>query len=257
MNPVPPIDTLSVLWVIVWMGLSKAQVLVQSQKCDFQLGVVRTNRGYGIRVPVDKHDAAYVLLRPNEVAPPVVVGRLMFRIEPLEHGVTIENVRAWLTSLQWAGASVARAVGPRTWLVAATKEPSSQLVTFNGQSVLIRKLQSRREKPQGAILAGSSPATLRSIQAVFLLDLSRSFRSSLSLLHPTSRTRSTCRPKKLRRSRSRWWCFSNLPFHRKRSNRKSGRRCIAFVREFSMSCKLSLPCWSSLFRRSLVLRRPG
>ena len=264
MNPVPPIDTLSVLWVIVWMGPSKAQVLVQSQKCDFQLGVVRTNRGYGIRVPVDKHDAAYVLLRPNEVVPPVVVGRLMFRIEPLEPGVTIENVRAWLTSLQWAGASVVRAVGPRTWLVAATKEPSSQFVTFNGQSVLIRKLQSRREKPQGAILAGSSPAMTQTLFRFttlgprrLLVDLSRSFRNSPSPLRPTSRTRSTCRPKKLRRSGSRWWCFSNLLFRRKRSNRKSGRRCIAFVREFSMSCKLSLPRWSSLFRRSLVLRRPG
>ena len=122
MNPVPPIDTLSVLWVIVWTGPSK---LVQSQKCEFQLGIVRTNRGSGIRVPVDKHDAAYVLLRPNKVVPPVVAGRLMFRIEPLEPGVTIENVRAWLTSLQWTGASVVRAVGPRTWLVAATKEPSS------------------------------------------------------------------------------------------------------------------------------------
>ena len=28
---------------------------------------------------------------------------------------------------------------------------------FNGQSVLIRKVQSRREKPQGAILAGAKP----------------------------------------------------------------------------------------------------
>ena len=200
-------------------------------------------------VSVDKHDAAYVLLRPNEVVPPVVVGRLMFRIEPLEPGVTIENVRAWLATLQWTGASVVRAVGPRTWLIAATKEPSSQFMTFNGQSVLIRNVQSRREKPQGAILAGSSPAmTLIDSGSVDpltpgprRLQLVQSHWADLrrrNLLLLMSRIRSIRSHKKLRRLRSRLWCSSNRLFLNKRSNRKSGRRCIAFVREFSTSCRL-------------------
>ncbi|CAJ1357166.1 unnamed protein product, partial [Effrenium voratum] len=140
MNPVPPIDTLSVLWVIVWMGPSKAQVLVQSQKCDCQLGVVRTNRGYGIRVPVDKRDAAYVLLWPNEVVPPVVVGRLMFRIEPSSQFVTFNGQSAVLTLFRFTTLGLQRLLEP---VVSQQPQPASSHIqnTVNMQTQEIAEIK--------------------------------------------------------------------------------------------------------------------
>ena len=147
---------------IVWLGSSKAEVLKLSLQVKGQLGVVRSRARFGIRVLATRFEQTFQQLRPGQVAPAKVEVKTLFRVGPLPAGAGAEEIREWATKAAW-NVRVLKALGATHWLLGAAAEPPSVFPAFNGQTVLITKLQPRA--PQRPVLQSGSFSSKQSVSS--------------------------------------------------------------------------------------------
>ncbi|CAE7020860.1 unnamed protein product [Symbiodinium sp. KB8] len=143
---------------IVWLGSSKAEVLKLSLQVKGQLGVVRSRSRFGIRVVATKFEQTFQQLRPGQIAPAKVEVKSLFRVGPLPAGAGAEEIREWATKAAW-NVRVLKALGATH----AAVEPPSVFPAFNGQTVLITKLQPRA--PQRPVLQSGSFSGKQSVSS--------------------------------------------------------------------------------------------
>ena len=156
-------------WKIIWLPTplkvpgAKEEVLRTLSKIQQPYGLVRNKTAYGIRVRDDHFDEAWKVAHPCQPIPTTIADKSIFKVMPLPFGCPPEAIKQWLQHIAW-NAVIVRPVGPKAWIVAASDDPPSQFVTFNGTPTLIRKLPSREAKPQPAVVAGqklqSAPSTI-------------------------------------------------------------------------------------------------
>ena len=89
-------------WAVVWMKNPKAELHIALAKLEGEHGgIVRTNKGLGIRVKQSKFTEAFALLRPADRVPMVLEAKKHFRLQPVPVGASNEDVEQITSKHGW------------------------------------------------------------------------------------------------------------------------------------------------------------
>ena len=142
-------------WAIVWMNCSKQDAFISMSKMPVDhAGLVRTEKGIGIRVKQDSFEQAFKFLRPSDKPPPSVAANFLFKLQPLPPGMTAENVMQFTSSKGWTTRPL-KALGSTAWLVASEKEAPQQWIGLNGTLVLVKAVEQSQQRHKPIVLAGN------------------------------------------------------------------------------------------------------
>ena len=165
--PKSPEGTPDKEWKIIWLPTplkvpgAKEEVVRMMSKIQQPYGLVRNKTAYGIRVREDHFEEAWQVAHPSQPIPTTIADKRIFKVMPLPFGCPPEAIKQWLQHIQW-NAVIVRPIGPKAWIIAASDDPPSQFVTFNGTPTLIRKLPSRDARPQPVVVAGQKLQPMQS-----------------------------------------------------------------------------------------------
>ena len=149
-------------WAIVWMKGNKNEVQIQlASKNVEHSGVVRSMKGFGVRVVQKEFEKIFKLIRPHDKMPAAVPARFLYRLQPLPPGATAELVESFTNKHSWPTRAL-RALGPVAWLVAAETESPKTWMGLNGSLVLVKSVQQSEQKPRPVVLAGNVQAAGKS-----------------------------------------------------------------------------------------------
>ena len=137
---------------VVWLGSSRAEAVKASLQVQGQLGLVRSKDRYGLRVPDARHGAVFQQLRPGQAVPTKVTVSKLFKMGPVPAGADAISVEKWATGGGWS-VKVLKALGPQHWLLGSNTEPPVAYPAFNGQTVLVSKVQ-QRSNPAPMVQSG-------------------------------------------------------------------------------------------------------
>lgn len=142
-------------WAIVWMKGSKNEVQIQlTAKNVEHAGVIRSMKGFGVRVAQGDFEKIFKIVRPNDKMPAAVQAKLLYRLQPLPPGASAELVESFTKEHSWPTRAI-RALGATAWLVAAETESPKTWMGLNGSLVLAKPVQQSEQKPRPVVLAGS------------------------------------------------------------------------------------------------------
>eukprot|EP00434_Breviolum_minutum_P003698 symbB.v1.2.003254.t1/scaffold157.1/size293134/1 len=142
-------------WLAIWFNQPKSEVMLKAANSSFYLGLIRSTKGYGIRVSQTDFKSAFEAWRPGQQLPDRRHMPLLFKLKPLPKGVTNDELKAWLGKQGW-DARALKSLAADTWLVAACAAPPAPFSTFNGRSVLIKPIEKNSRSPT-VVLAGTAP----------------------------------------------------------------------------------------------------
>ena len=146
-------------WAIVWMHCSKQDAFIAMSKMSVDhAGLVRTEKGIGIRVKQDDFQQAFKFLRPNDKPPPSVAANFLYKLQPLPPGMTADNVMEFTASKGWITRPL-KILGSTAWLVASEKQAPQQWIGLNGTLVLVKAVEQSQQKQKPIVLAGNLGAS--------------------------------------------------------------------------------------------------
>lgn len=144
-------------YMVVWTKLTEVELAVKMSQCENHFGLVRSFKGdaatKGIRFSRRDFPAAFAKLRPNDSMPSMISSNFFFRVEPTPVGTTNDQVLEWINMHEWKAKPV-RPISATTWLCVAEKKFEEVFPLWNGEPVLIRWVQDKREH-QPVVLAGN------------------------------------------------------------------------------------------------------
>ena len=144
-------------WLVIWMQGQKQEILCQTSNKSYYLGMVRSNKGLGIRVKAEDFKKAFQELKPGVQVPDRRFLPLLYKIKPVPRGATLDDVASWIRKLSW-DSKVVKSLAFDTWLVASNGPPPHEFGQFNDQVVLIKKvdkMETNRSTP--VLVAGPQP----------------------------------------------------------------------------------------------------
>ena len=148
-------------WLAIWFNLPKTEVLVKGANSSYYHGLVRSSKGYGIRVAASDYKEAFTTWKPGQHAPDRRFMPLLFKLKPVPKGASNDEITAWLTKQKW-DSRVVRSLSADTWLIAAFGPPPTPFCMFNRVSVLIKPVEKSAMSGSSVVLAGSAPRPLPS-----------------------------------------------------------------------------------------------
>ena len=136
-------------------GFSREEAVKAQHKLSFQLGLVRTSRGFGLRVKVERQKEARKELFPEiEVSSDSgTEGDQVFRLLGIPESYDRRAVKSLLSKVGWS-AKVGRAVGWKTWKVSTSVEPPSRAFTVDGSPVVV--LQDGQQSQTPLVVASTA-----------------------------------------------------------------------------------------------------
>ena len=148
-------------YLAIWFNLPKHEVLVKGANSSYYYGLVRSNKGYGIRVTAANFKEAFNAWKPGQAAPDRRFMPLLFKIKPVPKGASSDEVTSWLSKQKW-DSRVIRSLSSDTWLIAAFGPPPAPFCMFNRVSILIKPVEKGASSSATVVLAGSAPKPLAS-----------------------------------------------------------------------------------------------
>ena len=143
-------------WAVVWMKNPKAELHIALAKLEGEHGgIVRTNKGLGIRVKQSKFKEAFALLRPADRVPMVLEAKKLFRLQPVPVGASNEDVEQITSKHGWKTRAL-KSMGPHAWMVASEVDPPSQWLPINDMVILVKPVEASRQFHQPTIVAGKT-----------------------------------------------------------------------------------------------------
>ena len=142
-------------WLAIWFNQPKSEVMLKGANSSFYMGLVRSPKGFGIRVASTDFKKAFESWKPGQQLPDRRYMPLLFKLKPIPKGVTGEELKEWLEKQKWDSRAL-KALAPDTWLVAANSPPPAPFGFFNGCSVLIKPVEKNSRSPT-VVLAGTAP----------------------------------------------------------------------------------------------------
>ena len=134
--------------VIAFPGFSRADAKRQLDLLDDPLGLVRTSKGFGVRVRATQYTLTKKALFPDleESEDSEDGGPRRFRLLAVPVEYEKSTVKALLKQVGW-GAKVLRGQGIGTWLVSASDAPPVRSIDVKGATIVILEDQMMRQKP--------------------------------------------------------------------------------------------------------------
>ncbi len=151
-------------WLAIWFNQPKSEVMMKGANSSFYMGIVRSPKGFGIRVSSTDFKKAFEAWKPGQQLPDRRYMPLLFKLKPIPKGVTGDELKEWLNEQSWDSRAL-KALAPDTWLVAANDPPPAPFGFFNGHSVLIKPVEKNSRSPT-VVLAGVVPSQQQSKQGV-------------------------------------------------------------------------------------------
>lgn len=143
-------------WRIIWVPGDLAHVTGIAAKTNACSGLIRGKAGYGLRFAKDHFEAAWRVINPSEVAPVQIGGEHLFKIEPLPYGCTSSILQEWAKKQNWEVKPV-KAIGPKTWILAAADHPPPGVLLFNGNPIITHFIVPKNGPKSKVIVAGPRP----------------------------------------------------------------------------------------------------
>eukprot|EP00438_Fugacium_kawagutii_P034155 Skav226363 [mRNA] locus=scaffold290:41300:46171:- [translate_table: standard] len=142
-------------WKVVWVSNEMSILELEGQASGIAgaAGLVKSRRGFGLRIEAENYQAAWSKLKPNQPLPDMQETKWTFKLHPLPMGVTADTLKEWAQkSYQWRIKPI-RSIGAKQWIIGADSIPQ-QILLFNTQPLLLQQLPVRGTKPAPAIAAG-------------------------------------------------------------------------------------------------------
>ena len=159
------------LYGVLWTPGSLQEVRISHDKLASAAGVVRSRKGYGIRVLKDDMQTAKQMLFPGIPFPPTlshgIDPELLFKLSPTPLGAGREDVQAYLDKqTELENPRVVRQVGPKGWLVTFAKPPTILFLHSGGNHLILQKWVTRGERdPLRAAVIVGVPAAVKAAAA--------------------------------------------------------------------------------------------
>lgn len=148
-------------WAVVWMKNPKAELHIALAKLEGEHGgIVRTNKGLGVRVKQSKFSEAFTLLRPADRVPMVLEAKKLFRLQPVPVGASNEDVEQITSKHGWKTRAL-KSMGPHAWMVASEVDPPSQWLPINDLVILVKPVEASRQFHQPTIVAGKTKQDMK------------------------------------------------------------------------------------------------
>ena len=143
-------------WAVVWMKIPKAELHIALAKLESDHGgIVRTNKGLGIRVKQSKFKESFAILRPADRVPMVLEAKKLFRLQPVPVGASNEDVEQITSKHGWKTRAL-KSMGPHAWMVASEDDPPSQWLPINDMVILVKSVEASKQFNQPTIVAGKT-----------------------------------------------------------------------------------------------------
>ena len=144
-------------YMIMWLNQSQVEFAVSLSKVDAHCGIIRSSKGdvknKGIRFEKADFQRAFAILRPDDKVPQVVLANHHFKVAPTPLGTTFDQLQEWLTAQGWE-ARPAKPLSGDCWLCIAEKRFDTVFAQWNGNPILIRWVDDKRDSLP-VILAGN------------------------------------------------------------------------------------------------------
>lgn len=139
LQPRSPTRSLDTRFGVVRLtGLSREEALAMQQQVPFQLGLVRTTKGFGLRVRSEKvREARKVVFPEVEVSSESGDdGQFRYRLLGVPEVFDRRAVKTLVGKLGWR-AKVGKAVGWKTWLVSSESAPPTKTIQVGDNTVVV------------------------------------------------------------------------------------------------------------------------
>lgn len=142
-------------WAIVWLRKPKPEILVDITKMGTEhCGIIRSNKGLGVRIAKANFPKAFAELRPHDKAPSALEAKMLFRLQPTPLGATAEVIEEITKMHKWETRAT-KSLGPDAWMIATETEPPVQWLSVNGSVILVKPMEAAKQRPKPLVLAGN------------------------------------------------------------------------------------------------------
>ena len=129
-------------YAVIWIGPQRADAVKAALQIQDQRGLVRAKGRYGLRVAESRFAAVFGQLRPGQTAPSRIAVSHLYRVGPVPQSADAQALATWASKFGWT-VKVLKALGPSHWLLGSSEEPPLEWPLFNGQTILVNKVQQR------------------------------------------------------------------------------------------------------------------
>lgn len=151
-------------WRVVWIDWPEKRIETHVMPHPAIAGLVRGRRTAGVRCESKYFDKTWALFHGDAPPPEPMPQGDVYKIQNLPYGIDRVILKEWLQFSGWE-ASPMKSIGSRAWLVKAPKGPPRDIMTFNSEPVIVRKLQSMQTTGTGLVAGPRSSTKPASVSA--------------------------------------------------------------------------------------------
>ena len=140
-------------WRALWLDLPVQQIEQSALPNPSAAGLIKGRRSLGLRVLAKNFETTWKQFFPDQPVPEPIPQGDTWKVQPLPAGMDRKILQAWGTSVNWEIHPL-RPVGARAWLVLATEAPPKDILQFNSNPLIIKKLPSRSPHQTVGLVAG-------------------------------------------------------------------------------------------------------
>eukprot|EP00438_Fugacium_kawagutii_P000180 Skav214258 [mRNA] locus=scaffold2045:510766:512697:- [translate_table: standard] len=150
-------------WRIVWVDLPIKRLETVAMTHPGTAGLVRGRRTPGIRCEQMQFPEIWKLFHGDSPAPEQTPEGDLYKVQNLPYGVDKDVLEKWLSSTGWSAFPL-KSIGARAWILKAASAPQTEVMSFNTQPVIIRRMKQKPLEATGLIVGPRSakPAAIDS-----------------------------------------------------------------------------------------------
>ena len=174
----------------IWIGGNLEQVRIAHAKLAGACGLIRTKKGYGVRVHADRYDESRKQLLPHEPSAPHL-GRDQelwhYKISPTPVGSTAQDILLFIGKcIPNTKGTVKRQLGPRAWLISFVSKIDTEYVQSQEGFVVLQpwSVGKRHDPMRGAIAVGNPRILKEAVAQAYVHAPSRGQTPSCPLAPP-------------------------------------------------------------------------
>ena len=150
----------------IWVAGPLSQVRTAHDKLPYSCGLIRSRKGFGIRVETSKYMEAYKILHPTGVAPTLMgppKSAYQYKLSPAPLGATAQDILDFLRKsikIPSHTFAVRRQISPKAWLVASQEAIEQEYIYSTSGYVLLQPWSTGKytDPLRDAIVVGNGPA---------------------------------------------------------------------------------------------------
>lgn len=182
-------------WRIIWTSETPQNLEAQTMSQPGAAGLVKGSKNFGLRVEPAAFDQVWHLLHPGEEPPKQIPKGNMCRLHPLPYGIDKQVMKEWAENIGWSSYPI-RPLGAKAWLMQAQDPPPNQLLSFNGQPLIIKSMPGKTDAIPIGLVAGpkSKPVNEQSTPQNNIFRTGDPYHDAWAAWQPSSKVGKTDQP---------------------------------------------------------------